>query len=191
METMVQRFIRYARINTRSDENSTTIPSTQSQVDFATQVLVPDLEAIGLDSVLYNKDNGFVIGTLLANTDIPAPSIGFIAHMDTADYNADNINPRMIENYNGTDICLNEEEGIYSHVSDFPNLKNYIGKSLIVTDGLTLLGGDDKAGICEIMEALRYIKEHPEIKHGNIMCAFGPDEEIGVGADHFDVSNSL
>ncbi|WP_251422515.1 peptidase T [Veillonella agrestimuris] len=188
METMVQRFIRYVRINTRSDEHSTTVPSTQSQVDFAKQVLVPDLEAIGVDHVMYNKENGFVIGTINANTDEPAPSIGFIAHMDTADYNADNINPRIIEHYDGTDICLNEEKGIYSRISDFPNLTNYIGKSLIVTDGLTLLGGDDKAGICEIMEALRYIKEHPEIKHGKIMCAFGPDEEIGIGADRFDVS---
>lgn len=188
METMVQRFIRYASINTRSNEESASIPSTQSQVDFATNVLVTDLKAIGLDNVFYNEDNGFVIGTLNANTDEPAPSIGFIAHMDTADYNAENITPRIIENYDGNDICLNEKEQIYTHVKDFPNLKNYIGKTLVVTDGLTLLGGDDKAGICEIMEALRYLKDHPEIKHGKIMCAFGPDEEIGVGADHFDVS---
>ncbi|WP_273420462.1 peptidase T [Veillonella caviae] len=188
METMVQRFIRYASINTRSNEESASIPSTQSQVDFATNVLVTDLKAIGLDNVFYNEDNGFVIGTLNANTDEPAPSIGFIAHMDTADYNAENITPRIIENYDGNDICLNESEEIYTHVKDFPNLKNYVGKTLVVTDGLTLLGGDGKAGICEIMEALRYLKEHPEIKHGKIMCAFGPDEEIGVGADHFDVS---
>ena len=185
---MVQRFIRYASINTRSNEESASIPSTQSQVDFATNVLVTDLKAIGLDNVFYNEDNGFVIGTLNANTDEPAPSIGFIAHMDTADYNAENITPRIIENYDGNDICLNESEEIYTHVKDFPNLKNYVGKTLVVTDGLTLLGGDGKAGICEIMEALRYLKEHPEIKHGKIMCAFGPDEEIGVGADHFDVS---
>ncbi|MDU5216313.1 MAG: peptidase T [Veillonella parvula] len=155
MESMVERFVRYTSINTRSNEESTTIPSTQTQVDFATNVLVPDLKAIGLDEVIYNRENGFVIGTLHANTDEKAPSIGFIAHMDTADYN--------------------------------PNLKNYIGKSLVVTDGLTLLGGDDKAGICEIMEALAYLVSHPEIKHGKIMCAFGPDEEIGTGADHFDV----
>lgn len=187
MEPMVERFVRYTSINTRSNEESTTIPSTQTQVDFATNVLVPDLKAIGLDEVIYNRENGFVIGTLNANTDAKAPSIGFIAHMDTADYNAENIKPRIIENYDGNDICLNEEHQIFTRRTDFPNLKNYIGKSLVVTDGLTLLGGDDKAGICEIMEALSYLVAHPEIKHGKIMCAFGPDEEIGTGADHFDV----
>lgn len=187
MESMVERFVRYTSINTRSNEESTTIPSTQTQVDFATNVLVPDLKAIGLDEVIYNRENGFVIGTLHANTDEKAPSIGFIAHMDTADYNAENIKPRIVENYDGSDICLNEEHQIFTRRTDFPNLKNYIGKSLVVTDGLTLLGGDDKAGICEIMEALAYLVSHPEIKHGKIMCAFGPDEEIGTGADHFDV----
>jgi len=163
MESMVERFVRYTSINTRSNEESTTIPSTQSQVDFATNVLVPDLKAIGLDEVIYNRENGFVIGTLNANIDEKAPAIGFIAHMDTADYNAENIKPRIVENYDGGDICLNEEHQIFTRRADFPNLKNYIGKSLVVTDGLTLLGGDDKAG------------------------AFGPDEEIGTGADHFDV----
>ena len=187
MESMVERFVRYTSINTRSNEESTTIPSTQSQVDFATNVLVPDLKAIGLDEVIYNRENGFVIGTLNANTDEKAPAIGFIAHMDTADYNAENIKPRIVENYDGGDICLNEEHQIFTRRADFPNLKNYIGKSLVVTDGLTLLGGDDKAGICEIMEALSYLVAHPEIKHCKIMCAFGPDEEIGTGADHFDV----
>ncbi len=141
MEPMVERFVRYTSINTRSNEESTTIPSTQTQVDFATNVLVPDLKAIGLDEVIYNRENGFVIGTLNANTDAKAPSIGFIAHMDTADYNAENIKPRIIENYDGNDICLNEEHQIFTRRTDFPNLKNYIGKSLVVTDGLTLLGG--------------------------------------------------
>lgn len=187
METMVERFIRYTRINTRSNESSQTVPSTPSQIDFA-HMLVEDLKTIGLDEVHYNTANGFVIGCLAANTDAKAPAIGFIAHMDTADYNAENISPRIIENYDGSDICLNEEHNIYTRFKDFPNLKNYIGKSLVVTDGLTLLGGDDKAGICEIMEALVYLKAHPEIKHGPIMCAFGPDEEIGVGADRFDVN---
>ena len=191
MESMVERFVRYTSINTRSNEESTTIPSTQTQVDFATNVLVPDLKAIGLDEVIYNRENGFVIGTLHANTDEKAPSIGFIAHMDTADYNAENIKPRIVENYDGSDICLNKEHQIFTRRADFPNLKNYIGKSLVVTDGLTLLGGDDKAGICEIMEALTYLVAHPEIKHGKIMCAFGPDEEIGTGADHFDVKQGV
>ena len=187
MEPMVERFVRYTSINTRSNEESTTIPSTQTQVDFATNVLVPDLKAIGLDEVIYNRENGFVIGTLNANTDAKAPSIGFIAHMDTADYNAENIKPRIIENYDGNDICLNEEHQIFTRREDFPNLKNYIGKSLVVTDGLTLLGGDDKAGICEIMEALSYLVAHPEIKHGKIRIGFNPDEEIGEGAHKFDV----
>jgi len=189
MESMVERFVRYTSINTRSNEESTTIPSTQSQVDFATNVLVPDLKAIGLDEVIYNRENGFVIGTLNANTDEKAPAIGFIAHMDTADYNAENIKPRIVENYDGGDICLNEEHQIYTRRADFPNLKNYIGKSLVVTDGLTLLGGDDKAGICEIMEALAYLVAHPEIKHCEIRVGFGPDEEIGVGADKFDAED--
>lgn len=166
MESMVERFVRYTSINTRSNEESTTIPSTQTQVDFATNVLVPDLKSIGLDEVIYNRENGFVIGTLNANTDEKASAIGFIAHMDTADYNAENIKPRIVENYDGGDICLNEEHQIFTRRTDFPNLKNYIGKSLVVTDGLTLLGGDDKAGICEIMEALAYLVAHPEIKHG-------------------------
>ena len=129
MESMVERFVRYTSINTRSNEESTTIPSTQTQVDFATNVLVPDLKAIGLDEVIYNRENGFVIGTLNANTDEKAPAIGFIAHMDTADYNAENIKPRIVENYDGDDICLNEEHQIFTRRADFPNLKNYIGRN--------------------------------------------------------------
>lgn len=185
METMTERFLRYTRINTRSNENSTTIPSTQSQVEFA-HMLVDDLKAIGLSDAVFHDDIGFVIASLPANTD-GAPAIGFVAHMDTADYNAENITPRVIENYDGEDICLNKELNIYSRVSEFPNLKNYKGLRLVVTDGTTLLGGDDKAGIVEIMEAMRYFVEHPEVKHGKLMVAFGPDEEIGVGANRFDV----
>lgn len=184
---MVERFIRYAKINTRSDDSSTTTPSTQSQVEFA-HMLVEDLKAVGLRDIYYNESNGFVLATLPANTEAEAPSIGFIAHMDTADYNAENITPRIVENYDGSDICLNKAEQIYTRAENFPHLKNYIGKDLIVTDGLTLLGGDDKAGICEIIEAFTYLLAHPEIKHGTLMCAFGPDEEIGIGADKFDVS---
>ena len=184
---MVERFIRYAKINTRSDDSSTTTPSTQSQVEFA-HMLVEDLKAVGLRDIYYNESNGFVLATLPANTEAETPSIGFIAHMDTADYNAENITPRIVENYDGSDICLNKAEQIYTHAENFPHLKNYIGKDLIVTDGLTLLGGDDKAGICEIIESFTYLLAHPEIKHGTLMCAFGPDEEIGIGADKFDVS---
>ena len=187
MESMVERFVRYTSINTRSNEESTTIPSTQTQVDFATNVLVPDLKAIGLDEVIYNRENGFVIGTLNANIDEKAPAIGFIAHMDTADYNAENIKPRIVENYDGGDICLNEEHQIFTRRADFPNLKNYIGKSLVVTDGLTLLGGDDKAGICEIMEALAYLVAHPEIKHGKSCVPSVQTKKSVLVQNHFDV----
>lgn len=188
MESMVERFLRYTKTNTRSDEAATSVPSTQTQVEFA-KVLKADLEELGLSDVKINEKNGFVIGALPANTDDQVPAIGFIAHMDTADYNAENITPRIIKDYDGQDILLNEAKGIYSRVADFPNLANYKGKTLIVTDGTTLLGGDDKAGIVEIMEALRYLKENPDIKHGLIMCAFGPDEEIGRGTDLFDVKD--
>lgn len=192
METMVERFLRYVKTETRPNEESTTVPSTQTQVEFA-KVLAKDLEELGLQGVKINPNNGFVIGALPANTDKEVPGIGFIAHMDTADYNAENITPRIIENYDGTDIVLtqdpNQEPKLVSTVKAFPNLKNYVGKTLIVTDGRTLLGGDDKAGIVEIMEALRYFIEHPEVKHGLIMCAFGPDEEIGRGANLFDVKD--
>ena len=150
-------FVRYTSINTRSNEESTTIPSTQTQVDFATNVLVPDLKAIGLDEVIYNRENGFVIGTLmLIQTKKPLLSASSLIWTQLS-YNAENVKPRIVENYDGSDICLNEEHQIYTRRADFPNLKNYIGKSLVVTDGLTLLGGDDKAGICEIMEALAYL----------------------------------
>ncbi|WP_295236996.1 peptidase T [Veillonella sp.] len=188
METMVERFLRYTKTNTRSNEAATTVPSTDTQVAFA-KVLAADLKEIGLEGVKINENNGFVIGALPANTEEKVPAIGFIAHMDTADYNAENITPRIIENYDGADILLNKDKNLYSRVADFPNLVNYKGQTLIVTDGTTLLGGDDKAGIVEIMEALRYLKEHPEVKHGLIMCAFGPDEEIGRGADLFDVKD--
>lgn len=185
METMLERFIRYTKINTRSNEESTTVPSTESQVAFA-KMLAEDLERIGMQNVMINPRNGFVTAALPANTDKKVPAIGFIAHMDTADYNAEGISPRVIESYDGKDILLNEKEQIYSRVKDFPNLKNYVGKTLIVTDGTTLLGGDDKAGIVEIMEALQYLMAHPDIEHGLVMCAFGPDEEIGRGANLFE-----
>ena len=187
METMKERFLRYVSVNTRSDETSTTVPSTTSQVEFA-YGLVKDLKELGLSQVRFNEANGFVLGCLPGNTK-DAPAIGFIAHMDTAAYNAIGINPRVIENYDGKDILLNKALQIYSRVDDFPNLKEYVGKTLIVTDGTTLLGGDDKAGIVEIMEALRILGEHPEIERGDVWVAFGPDEEIGVGADKFDVED--
>ena len=186
---LVDRFIKYAKINTRSDEKSTTIPSTQSQVDFAKNILVPDLIEIGLEDVKYNEENGFVTATLPSNIDKEVPTVGFIAHYDTADFNAEGINPQFVENYDGSDILLNQEQNIVLSPKDFPNLKNYIGQTLITTDGTTLLGSDDKSGIVEAISAVEYLLANPDIKHGRVRLGFGPDEEIGVGADNFDVNH--
>ncbi len=186
---LIDRFIKYAKINTRSDETSQTIPSTQSQVDFAKNVLVPDLIEAGLDEVEYNEANGFVTATLPSNVEKDVPTVGFIAHYDTADFNAENINPQFVENYDGEDILLNKDLGIVLSPKDFPNLKNYVGQTLITTDGTTLLGSDDKSGIVEAISAVEYLLANPEIKHGKVRLGFGPDEEIGVGADRFDVDH--
>lgn len=187
MQELIQRFIRYAKVNTRSDSTSETIPSTLSQEKFA-DMLRNELREIGLSEVEHNLSNGFVTATLPGNIEVKVPTIGFIAHMDTADYNADNIQPRIIENYDGEDILLNQEQNIVMSIAMFPDLKHLKGHTLITTDGTTLLGADDKAGIAEIIEAMVYLQNHPEIKHGDIRIAFGPDEEIGKGADHFDAS---
>ncbi|MBO1092202.1 peptidase T [Enterococcus hirae] len=186
-ENLLPRFLRYVKTETRSDESSQTTPSTQTQVAFA-QVLKKELEDLGLTNVFYNEENGFVIGTLLSNIEKKVRSIGFIAHMDTADFNAVNVNPQIIENYDGeSTIVLDSEEHYTLNTKDFPNLKNYEGHTLITTDGSTLLGADDKAGIAEIMTAMEILLKNPTIPHGEIKVAFGPDEEIGVGADKFDV----
>ena len=183
--TMKERFFRYVKFETRSDENSQTIPSTETQLKFA-DMLKKELEDIGLENVFINKAC-FVNATLPSNIDKKVPTIGFIAHMDTADFNAVGVNPQVIENYDGNDIVLNKEKNIIMKVDEFPNLKNYTSKTLVTTDGTTLLGADDKAGITEIVEAMKYLIEHPEIKHGTVKIAFGPDEEIGRGADYFNV----
>lgn len=188
METLLERFIRYAKINTRSDENSTSVPSTQSQVEFA-DLLAKDLQALGLSEVKINPINGFVSAALPSNIDHPVETIGFIAHFDTADFNAENIQPQIIENYDGKDILLNASENTVLSPSVFPDLLTLKGHTLITTDGTTLLGADDKAGLCEIIEAMITLMAHPEIKHGRIKIAFGPDEEIGRGADLFDVKD--
>lgn len=184
---LVDRFLKYVKVNTRSDVNSETIPSTERQVRFAKEVLIPDLEAIGLSEIHYNEANGFVTATLPANTEQEVPTIGFIAHIDTADFASENIQPQVHEDYNGEPIQLNDQFTLSPE--DFPNLKNYVGQTLITTDGTTLLGSDDKSGIVEILSAIEYLIDHPEIKHGKIRVAFGPDEEIGRGADHFDVEH--
>ncbi len=188
MENLKQRFIRYAKINTRSDASSSTIPSTSEQIEFA-KMLAKELEEIGLSEVVHNLDNGFVTATLPSNVDYPVDTVGFIAHFDTADFNSVNIQPQLVHDYDGKDIVLNKEQDIVMKVNDFPNLKNYVGHTLITTDGTTLLGADDKAGLSEIVEAMIYFIEHPEIKHGEVRVAFGPDEEIGKGANHFDAPN--
>ena len=184
-ETLKDRFLRYVKFETRSDEKSETIPSTPTQLEFA-KILVKELEEIGMENV-YVNDACFVNATLPGNVDKDVPVIGFIAHMDTADFNATNVNPKIVENYDGEDIVLNEAKDIVLSVEEFPNLKNYVGETVITTDGTTLLGADDKAGIVEIVEAMKYLIEHPEIKHGTVKVAFGPDEEIGRGADNFNV----
>ena len=184
-DTLKDRFLRYVKFETRSDEKSETIPSTPAQLEFA-KILARELEEIGMENV-YVNDACFVNATLPGNIDKDVPVIGFIAHMDTADFNANNVNPQIVENYDGKDIILNEAKDIVLSVEEFPNLKNYMGRTVITTDGTTLLGADDKAGIVEIIEAMKYLIEHPEIKHGTVKVAFGPDEEIGRGADNFNV----
>lgn len=183
---LLERFLGYVKVNTRSDENSQSIPSTKSQEDFAKNILWPQMEAVGLEDIHY-LSNGYIVGTLRANAKAKR-KIGFLAHMDTADFNAENIRPQVIENYNGQIIPLGDGEYVLDPV-EFPNLKKYLGKTLITTDGHTLLGADDKAGIAEIMTAMEYFHQHPEVLHGEIRVGFGPDEEIGTGADHFDVKD--
>ena len=185
--TLLERFLTYVKVNTRSDETSTTTPSTPSQVEFAKNVLLPEMERVGLQNVYY-LPNGFAIGTLPANDLSLTRKIGFISHMDTADFNAENIRPQVIENYDGGTIALGDS-GYSLDPADFANLLNYKGQTLITTDGTTLLGADDKSGIAEIMTAIEYLNAHPEIKHCEIRVGFGPDEEIGVGADKFDAED--
>lgn len=182
---MLERFKRYVKFETRSNENSETIPSTPTQIEFA-KMLKQELIDMGMEDV-YIDDACFVVATLPSNIEKEVPTIGFIAHMDTADFEARNVNPQVFTNYDGNDLVINEKLNKVLRVSEFPNLKNYVGKTLITTDGTTLLGADDKAGIAEIMEAMKYFIENKEIKHGKVKVAFGPDEEIGKGADHFDV----
>lgn len=184
---LLERFLIYVKENTRSDEKSTTTPSTQNQVAFAQNILLPEMKRIGLQDVHY-LPNGFAVGTLPANDPSLTRKIGFIAHMDTADFNAEGVSPQIIENYDGQPIALGSS-GFELHPKDFPQLNHYHGQTLITTDGTTLLGSDDKSGIAEIMTAIEYLVAHPELKHCEIRVGFGPDEEIGVGADKFDVED--
>jgi len=185
-ETMLERFLGYVNFKTRSDANSKTIPSTPEQKDFL-RMLKGQLEDLKLNDIVLNEENWFLTATLPANTNKPYDTIGFISHVDTADFNVEGINPQVVKNYDGGDIVLNKEKNIIMATKEFPNLKNYKGLTLITTDGTTLLGADDKAGVVEIIEAMKYLINHPEIKHGTVKVAFGPDEEIGRGADNFNV----
>ena len=183
-ETVIERLIRYAKIDTQSDPESSTTPSTEKQFDLL-NLLKDELEEIGLTEITLDE-NGYLFATLPANTDKDILTIGFLAHVDTSpDFSGTNVNPQRIDNYDGGDIRLNDE--LTMSPSYFPNLKNYVGQTLITTDGTTLLGADDKAGIVEIMTAMEYLVQHPEIKHGKIRVAFTPDEEIGRGPHKFDV----
>lgn len=180
------RFLTYVKKNTRSDEKSNTVPSTSIQTDFLKD-LVEELNELGFSDVKLNNKNSFVTATIPSNVEHDVPTVGFIAHVDTADFESENVNPQIHENYDGNDIVLNEEHPYILKISEFPNLKNYVGQTLITTDGTTLLGSDDKSGVAEIVTAGARLLADDSIKHGKIRVAFGPDEEIGRGADLFDV----
>lgn len=183
---LTERFLKYVSFTTTSDENTGMTPSTPGQMVFA-NYLVEELKQIGLQDVELDK-NGYLMATLPANTDSVLPTIGFIAHMDTSpDMSGENVKPKIIKNYDGNAILLNAEKNIVLSPEQFPELLQYKGQDLIVTDGTTLLGADDKAGIAEIVSAMDYLIKHPEIKHGKVRVAFTPDEEIGRGASLFDV----
>ncbi len=186
MEKLIDRFIKYVKIDTQSCFDAGTHPSTGSQHEFA-QILAAELKEIGLVDVNVSEYS-YVTATLPSNIDHPSPVIGFIAHMDTSpEMTAKNVKPRIIKKYDGKDILLNEEKQIVMRVKEYPSLLKCVGHDLIVTDGTTLLGADDKAGIAEIITAMEYLIAHPEIKHGKIRICFTPDEEIGEGADYFDI----
>ena len=183
---LVERFLRYVSFDTQSDDNSGVTPSTAKQMVFA-QYLKNELEALGLEEIELDE-YGYLYATLPANTDKEVPTIGFIAHMDTSpDMSGADVTPRIVHNYDGSDIVLCEEDNIVMTTSQFPELLDHKGEDLIVTNGKTLLGADDKAGIAEIVSAIVYLQQHPEIKHGKIRVGFNPDEEIGLGAHKFDV----
>lgn len=184
--SVVDRFLKYVQFDTESDTNSGLTPSTPGQLVLAKE-LKAEMEQMGLQDISLDA-NGYLMATLPANTDKQIPTIGFVAHMDTSpDLTGKNVKPRIEKNYQGGDIILNKELNVILSPKDFPELLKFTNQDLIVTDGTTLLGADDKAGIAEIMTAMQYLKDHPEIKHGKIRICFTPDEEIGEGADHFDV----
>ena len=186
MENLIKRFVKYAKVHTTSNEDSETVPSTEIQKNLG-KILVEDLKEIGLSDA-YMDDKGYVYATLKSNTDKNLKKIGFIAHMDTSPAaSGENVNPQIHRNYDGGDIIVNKEKNIVLSPSEFSILSQKFGKTIITSDGTTLLGADDKAGITEIIEALKYIIENPQIEHSDIKVCFTPDEEVGRGADFFDV----
>ena len=186
MENLIKRFVKYAKVHTTSNEDSETVPSTEIQKNLG-KILVEDLKEIGLSDA-YMDDKGYVYATLKSNTDKKLKKIGFIAHMDTSPAaSGENVNPQIHRNYDGEDIVVNKEKNIVLSSNEFSILSGKVGKTIITSDGTTLLGADDKAGITEIIEALKYIIENPQIEHSDIKVCFTPDEEVGRGADFFDV----
>ncbi len=181
---ILQRFLRYVSIDTQSDDTATTYPSTEKQRDLG-RLLIEELKELGLKDVTVDEF-GYIMATLPSNVSHKVPVIGFLAHMDTSpDMSGANIKPQIIENYKGDDIVLNKESKLTMTTREFPELKQYVGQTIITTDGTTLLGADDKAGIAEIMTAVDYLIKHQEIKHGDIRIGFTHDEEVGHGVDHF------
>jgi len=186
MSNVIERFLRYVKIDTESDFDSETCPSTLKQLDLA-RLLKEELESLNLQDISLDE-NGYVMATLPGNTSRDVPVIGWIAHMDTSpDMSGKDVKPKWVENYDGGDLVLNSEKNIVLSPLDFPELKQYIGQPIITTDGTTLLGADDKAGIAAIMAAVEYLVNHPDVEHGTLKIGFTPDEEIGRGADRFDV----
>ena len=187
MSSVLERFLRYVKIDTQSEYNSPTWPSTTKQLDLA-RLLAREMESMGMKDVSLDE-NGYVMGTLPANTKAHIPRIGWIAHMDTSpSASGTNVNPRLVENYDGSDIVLNAEKDYVLSPAQFPELVHYTGQTLVTTDGNTLLGADDKAGVAEILAAMDYLIQHPEIPHGTLKVGITPDEEITRGADRFDIA---
>lgn len=188
-EKLIPRFLGYVKENTRSDEDSTTVPSSNRETVFLKQ-LETELTDLGLDNIRIHPVNSYLIAELPSNLDYEVPVLGLISHIDTADFNSENIKPKIVENYDGKSIIPLDDKGEYTlDPKVFPSLNNYEGQTLITTSGDTLLGSDDKSGVSEIITAMEYFLTHPEIKHGKIVIGLGPDEEIGTGADKFDVKD--
>lgn len=185
---VLDRFLSYTKFDTQSDELTNLTPSTPGQMIFA-QALEKELKKIGLEDISLDE-NGYLMATFPSNIDKEVPTVGFIAHLDTSpDMSGRHVNPRIVKNYDGGDITLDAENGVVLSQKDFPELKDYVGQDIVVTDGKTLLGADDKAGVAEIITAMEFLIAHPEIKHGKIRVGFNPDEEIGLGAHKFDVEH--